>query len=88
MQSRCLISIIFEDKEMLVYETKLIKLSRMLSMSRITRSVFFTKYSVSVSAVCTPFSSFIEITDTKCRSINTRASLVVLGFCRKLIVKF
>ena len=46
MQSRCLISISFEEKEMLVYETKLIKLSRMLSMSRITQSVFFTKYCV------------------------------------------
>ena len=47
MQGRCLISIIFEEKEMLVYETKLMKLSRMLSMSHITQSVFFTKNSVS-----------------------------------------
>ena len=38
MQSRCLISIILEEKEMLVYETKPIKLSRMLSMSHITQS--------------------------------------------------
>ena len=74
MQSRCLISIIFEEKEMLVYETKLIKLSRMLSMSHITQSVFFTKNSVFRLCSLHSLSSFTEITDTKRRSINTRAS--------------
>ena len=60
---------------MLVYETKPIKLSRMLSMSHITQSgSLYQEFCFPSLQSALPFSSFTEITDTKRRSINTRAS--------------